>query len=50
MWNILTGSELDGHKYVEKEIHHNKSVSICECEICGKRNFVWGERHILEDK
>ncbi len=47
-WWFINGGAGDGHSYIEEEVHHNKTVIIARCYICGKRDFIWGEKHLLD--
>ena len=31
----------DGCDFVEKEVHENVQVTVCECEHCGKVDVSW---------
>lgn len=35
------GIPISGHSWVDKEIHHNKTVEISECEDCGEVEIIW---------
>lgn len=35
------GIQMSGHDFVEKEVHHNKTVSVLECEKCGEITINW---------
>lgn len=43
IWWVLNGSEMDGHSYHQTEVHHGKTVVVGRCELCGKKDFIWGD-------
>jgi hypothetical protein len=47
-WWSINGGIGDGHVYLDEEVHHNKTVVIGHCEVCGKLVVSWGERIMFE--
>jgi hypothetical protein len=48
IWWWLWGGVGDGHTYLDEEVHHNKTVVLGRCTVCGKRDVMWGERADFE--
>ena len=32
---------VSGHEWVDTEEHHNVTVTVSECELCGKVDLTW---------